>query len=183
MFLDGFDADAQHRSDLLVGFTLADEFQGLQFALGEFGSLDSRLFAARQRDAVLLQHALRNGRTEIAFAGVGCAHCLDDFRGGGLFHEITGGACFQCAIDLLRFAVAGEDEHFGVGNFNGQLPGGFDAMHNGHGDVEERDVRLEFLGDAHGLFAVFGFAGDLNVARGLEERFQTVAHDGVVINY
>src|SRR5829696_5143174 len=61
--------------------------------------------------------------------------------------------------------------------------GGFQAVHDGHQEVHQDDVRLELPGHLQRLLAVRGFSDDLEVRVEGEEHPQALAHHGVVVGY
>jgi len=75
----------------------------------------------------------------------------------------------------------GDDEDFGVGGVAADDFGGGEAIHGGHGDVEQDHVGLEFGGFFYGVLAVFGFAADGPIGVILEEQFQASPYGGAVV--
>src|SRR5271170_3730154 len=112
--------------------------------------------------------------------------------GGGFygFFEVGGYAGFgDVAADAGLGGVAGEvegfevgdDEDFGFGGVAADEFGGGEAVHGGHGDVQEDHVGLQLGGFCYGVAAVFGFAADLPFGVKLEEHFQAGAYGQAVV--
>ena len=112
--------------------------------------------------------------------------------GGGFdgFFEVGGDAGFgDVGADAGLCGVAGEvegfevgdDEDFGVGGVAADEFGGGEAVHGGHGDVEEDYVGLQLGGFGYGVVAVIGFAADGPVVVKLEEQFQAGSDGGAVV--
>jgi hypothetical protein len=112
--------------------------------------------------------------------------------GGGFygFFEVAADAGFGdvgadaglCGVagQVERFEV-GDDQDFGFGGVAANDFGGGEAVHRGHGDVEEDDVGLQLGGFFYGVIAVFGFAADGPIGVILEEKFQAGADGGAVV--
>lgn len=104
-------------------------------------------------------------------------------EGGGFygFFQVGGYAGFGdvaadaglCGVagEVERFEV-GDDEDFGLGSVAADEFGGGEAVHGGHGDVQEDYVGLEFGGFFYGIAAVFGFAADFPFGMKLQEHLQ-----------
>lgn len=182
VLFDGLDANAEGIGNLFVGFASGDEGKNFGFAMGKARHCAGLGLAFDVGSAIALQHAVRNRRTEEGVATMGLAHGLEQFGGGGFLHDVTCHAGLQRGIDFLRFAVAGENDDFGVGRLKSDLAGGVQAVHNGHGEIEEHDVGLELRCHAEGLLAIARFAGDSDVAFGFEQRFETLSDDAVIID-
>jgi hypothetical protein len=65
-------------------------------------------------------------------------------------------------------------------NFN--QPGRSNPVEVGHADVHHDDSRLELLYGRHSLFSIGGFAHDLNIWIRLQDRPQSLAYHGMIIN-
>ena len=76
----------------------------------------------------------------------------------------------------------GDDEDFGLGSVAADEFGGGEAVHGGHGDVQEDYVGLELGGFFYGIAAVFGFAADFPFGMKLEEHLQA-GTDGEAVVY
>ena len=113
-------------------------------------------------------------------------------KGGGFygFFQVGGYAGFGdvaadaglCGVagEVERFEV-GDDEDFGLGCVAADKFGGGEAVHGGHGDVEEDDVGLKLGGFLHGVAAVFGFPADGPFGVKLEEHFEAGAYGQAVV--
>jgi hypothetical protein len=77
--------------------------------------------------------------------------------------------------------VHGEKDDGGVGEDDAQLGCSFQAVHYGHGKVEDDQVRSEFSCEVDGFLAVAGFAAD-GEAVGEEERLELAADGGIVVD-
>jgi hypothetical protein len=96
------------------------------------------------------------------------------FRG---FQHVIDGAAFE---RLDRVLVVGRDEHDGalVANVARRFHAGF----AGHADVEEGQVRLQFVHHLHGFVAIFGLANDVQLGPYLvQAQAQLVAHQSFVV--
>ena len=58
---------------------------------------------------------------------------------------------------------------------------GGEAVHHGHDEVHQDDIRLQLAGHVDGLLAVGGLPNDLQVLVVFEEHAESLAHDFMVI--
>jgi hypothetical protein len=113
-------------------------------------------------------------------------------EGGGFYgvFEVGGYAGFGdvaadaglCGVagEVERFEV-GDDEDFGLGSVAADEFGGGEAVHGGHGDIEEDYVGLKLGGFFNGVAAVFGFAADFPFRVKREEHFEAGAYGEAVV--
>jgi hypothetical protein len=113
-------------------------------------------------------------------------------EGGGFYgvFEVGGDAGFGdvaadaglCGVagEVERFEV-GDDEDFGLGSVAADEFGGGEAVHGGHGDIEEDYVGLKLGGFFNGVAAVFGFAADFPFRVKREEHFEAGAYGEAVV--
>ncbi len=62
-----------------------------------------------------------------------------------------------------------------------QAADGFDAVHEGHFEIEQDDIGLHGAREAQGLIAVGSLGDDLEVGLRLQHGAQPLTHDRVVI--
>ena len=123
-----------------------------------------------------------NCRTEKSVAFADLADGFDHFGRRGLLEQITRRARPGQLMHILVVAVGRQHEHFGGGDRFDDLPGGFQAVEQRHGDVHHDDVRPQFVGQLHGLAAGFGFAHHHNIRLDFQQCAQTLTDDGVIID-
>ena len=80
-----------------------------------------------------------------------------------MFKQVTGAATRSCLVDVGVVPVRGKDEHFCVGGVFEDLPRGFEAADEWHGDVHDDDIRTVLAGIGDGLASVLCFADDFKV--------------------
>ncbi|MCB5282226.1 hypothetical protein BJQ89_01982 [Arthrobacter sp. ES1] len=80
-------------------------------------------------------------------------------RSEGLDH-VGHGAGVAGALDEFLLAECGEQDHGGDPGLDDFLSSG-DAIHDWHLDVHQDEVRLKFLGELDGLFAIVRFTDDV----------------------
>src|SRR5271156_3065680 len=153
----------------------------------------SREWLCHNRSGTLRGTGMNCVRDENLRAGYGSdAELRGLMLGGGFygFFEVGGYAGFgDVAADAGLGGVAGEvegfevgdDEDFGFGGVAADEFGGGEAVHGGHGNVQEDHVGLQLGGFYYGVAAVFGFAADLPFGMKLEEHFQAGAYGQAVV--
>lgn len=77
----------------------------------------------------------------------------------------------------------GEYEDFGFRGKLADLAGGFHAVEEGHADVEDGHVRLEFTGFFNGFTPVGSLGANLPTVPGLQEGAEAGADNVMVIGY
>ena len=100
--------------------------------------------------------------------------------GGALFDQVSGRAQGSHLLDISVIFVCGEDEDPGGGDRFEDLPGGFQPIEQGHGDVHYHDGGAEFPGPLDRLAPVVRLANHLNVPLSLQQRFEPFADDRMV---
>ena len=100
---------------------------------------------------------------------------------GFVFENVAPGAGLDDLMNEIIGFVHGEDEDFGGRRGRADAAGGFDAVEEGHPDVEDGDVGFEFGGFVDGFAAVGGFGYDFPAMTRFKERTKAGADDGMVI--
>src|ERR1700676_2374920 len=78
----------------------------------------------------------------------------------------------------------GEDQYGDIRVEIRNLPRSFEAAHDGHGDVHNDGVRLQFACQMNGFLTVFSLGTDLPFRMGLQDAPYTLPHDLVIVgNY
>ena len=93
---------------------------------------------------------------------------------------LSGGASFE---EVFVEPERGEDEdpHRAEVGIGGDLACRFEPVEAGHADVHPYDIGAEGLREGDGLFAVGGFADDVEVVAGVEKSPEPAAHQGLVV--
>lgn len=110
----------------------------------------------------------------------------------GVYGWEEGGAYVRFADEGLGTSRLDGTHHFGTlvhGDYKDgyggaalvDLFGSGNAVHDGHGDVEEDDVRVEKKGFIDGFGTVGGFGDNLEVDVGFEKGAKTAADDFVIV--
>ena len=89
-----------------------------------------------------------------------------------VFDQVSGRAQGSHLLDISVIFVCGEDEDPGGGDRFEDLPGGFQPIEQGHGDVHYHDGGAEFPGPLDRLAPVVRLANHLNVPLSLQQRFE-----------
>ena len=101
---------------------------------------------------------------------------------GFVFEDVAAGAGFDDLLNEIIGFVHGEDEDFGVGGRGlADAASGFDAVEEGHADIEDGDVWFELGGFFDGFAAVGGFGADFPAVTRFQERAKAGANDGMII--
>jgi len=169
VLLDGLDADPQFVGRLFVGLAFRDELEHLAFSGGERG-----LEVSRQRSGWLPfgEDAVKPGRDRRAEALLARADEADpaaNFLGGGLLEDIPRGPRRERFPDIGIVRVGGQDEDPGGREGGDDLSGGFQPIHQRHGNVHDDDVRLEFLGEGDGFASIERAADYLEIGLKFQE--------------
>ncbi len=101
--------------------------------------------------------------------------------GRGLFEEERARAVFQCPLNVSIIAVGGENEDPGVGNFSKDLPSGFQAVKQRHGDIHHNDGWLELFGQLDRLAPRFCLCNDFYIRFRVEHGPEALAYHRMII--
>jgi hypothetical protein len=99
-----------------------------------------------------------------------------------LFEYVATHACFKSPIDLLIAIITGKGDDLGLGIDLTNFLGGFDAVHTGHPQVHQRDIRMELLEGLHRLGAAPGLGDELHVLFVRQYGCDPFAHQGMIID-
>src|SRR5690554_420532 len=176
--LHRLDADKQFIGDFLVGLTLGNEDEHLQFPGREL--MVGQLFAAVMEFA---HHLGGNLRFDHRFL----LHCpadgLHDFLGLGGFQQIAEGPRFQGGEDQAVIDEAGEDDNLSFRQLRLDLLRGLHASALFHEQVHEDHIWLQLPGQPHRGFAGGGFAHYLQILFRFQIGADAAPDHLVVINH
>ena len=105
------------------------------------------------------------------------------FVRGGVFEQVPTGPGLDRGKHLVVGRKAGQHEDATFGRAAGDLACRLDPVHTGHQQVHQDDVRAALLGAQYGFLPVARFAHDLEAAGFGEQRADSLAHDGMVVDY
>src|SRR4029079_3906112 len=114
--------------------------------------------------------------------GVDGADRLDPHGAGGSLGDVAERAGEKRAMHVLGIRMHGEHEHAGLGRSVAQAPRDLDAIRARHRDIDDRDIGISALGEAHRGLAVAEGAGDAHVRLRFEKPRHPVAHERVIVN-
>jgi hypothetical protein len=99
-----------------------------------------------------------------------------------IFHQITECACLECLLDQIVHRERRERDDAGRRAALTDSTSGYRAVHARHDHVHKHDIRLDALAQPDSFFAASGFADQLEVACGTQDRRQAAADNLVVVN-
>ena len=145
MELHRFHRHAEDRGDLLRAPPLGDKLQDFPLPRGERrrrhqlaslpgGGLEDRF-----------QYIFRNERCQVVVTSQHCRDRLAEFGGCGAFQEIPGGTGLEGFRRIGRTRMHGEKDQFALRYELRELPGRIEPVQERHGDVQENQVRPQFL--------------------------------------
>ena len=105
----------------------------------------------------------------------------EDYFAAFAFCDVAAGAGGLGDIDEVGAIVHGEEQDGSAGGDLGDFTGGGEAVHHGHGDVEDDDVRVQSLRLLNGFAAIGGFSADLDTGTGAEDCAHAYAHSFVIV--
>jgi hypothetical protein len=120
---------------------------------------------------------------EHRLAGGSAADCVDEVLGWRVLQHVAGGAGFDCPHDRLVGVVGGHHENGDVGTSLPHRPGRFDAVHLGHPEIHQDDVRLLCQHRRECGATVGNIGNDLDVRLVLEQGDHALSHDRVVVGH
>src|SRR5690606_24568048 len=143
--LGGRRADDQPVGDLVVGQAVGGQDDRLAFAAGQLGEPAAAAVAcegARWLGDVPVDESAGEGGCEQRVPAGGDADGVQEVLRKDVLDQETGRSGAQRVEDVLVHAVVGQhdDVDGGQGRVRGDAPGRFDAVHDGHLDVDESDI-------------------------------------------
>src|SRR5580700_1495470 len=106
---------------------------------------------------------------------------LNQILSGTGFYDValrSGPSCRSCHAAGI---VHGKEKHARTYWQTGNLVGGLEATHYGHGDIHDDHVGGKFLSHAHSFLTVSGFAADFPLRLSFQHAADSLAHNFVVI--
>src|SRR5438445_671799 len=174
----GANTDSEGAGDFLIAKALGDVNQNFPLAIG--GLRGGRSFTGAADE--LVQCHARDIRAEKGFAGIDRFDGAHQFLQGCFFEHIAARPGLDDAQDIFGVAVHREDEDFDVWKFTAQVFGDRQAVHEGHINVHEDDVRQKLLRFANGFEAISGFADDGEAFLPGETGTDSAPDNGMVVN-
>ena len=173
MRLHGLLADAEDLSDLFVRLPLGQQSQHVGLALRE------RLRAFGGPD---LPHQARGGfRRELHLTGRCGLDRPPQLVGLGVLQQIPNRAGPDRADDRRILQDAGQGQDFGIRERSPDLLRRGDAVHSGHQQVHQHDIRLELARQANSLRPVGRLSHDFQIGIQRQEHPQALADHAVVV--
>ena len=99
---------------------------------------------------------------------------------GGIFQHIPIGPRLKGCIDVFLGFVNRKGQDFRFGESALDFFYGLQAMHFGHGQIHQNEIRCQFFDAADGISAVYGLSNDLKFGIGTDERSQSFSQNGVI---
>ena len=141
----------------------------LSLTLGQLSEAPARLRRCWAPAAGELgDQAAGDRRRQQRFAAGHDVHGLDELGGLDVLEDEAAGTGAQTLVDVLVEVEGGQHQHAGrgVGIVAKDCPGGLQAVHLGHANVHEDDVRLLCGRNRNRLGAIRGLTDDLNLRVG-----------------
>jgi hypothetical protein len=185
MGLDRRLGDHQPLGDLPVRQALRDEDQHLRLPLGQIAV--RRLLRGRHQAGCLGQlrelrdQPLGDGGGQQRLAGRHHPYPVGELTCRGVLEEEAGGARPQRLVHVLVEVERGEHQHLRRAVRGDDLPGRLDAVHLGHADVHQDDVRGQFTHPLDRVAAVHRLADDLDVRHRAQQDREALAHHHLVV--
>lgn len=177
--LDRLGADDELLRDFAIVFACGDEAQHLQFARGQFVKRVENVLA---RAGNFLHHARGDARMDDGFAGVSAAHRIGKFVGVNIFENVRERAGADGGKNIFVSVVRGEDDNLRARAVRFDETRSLNAIHIGHVQVHENDVRRELGDEFDSRLAIFRFTDDLNIGEGVEIAGQAETHNAMVVH-
>ena len=114
--------------------------------------------------------------------GAHCVNCRDQFLSGVRFHYIAACADTEGLSDGWKLVVLGQEKDFRLGSDSLYFAGGFQAVHAGHGNIQDHNVRLKLLRVSDRVDTVGGIADNGKVRFGAKECADSLASDRMVVH-
>jgi hypothetical protein len=166
----GVDADVEERGDFLVALAFGEKLENFAFAgseagAGGFGGIGDIGDASGEIRLVLTEGV--NGGQENTV--------------GFVLEDVSTSASFDDLLNEFIGLVHGENEDFGFGERFVNAASRLDTVQQGHANIEDENIGLEFGGFFDGFAAVGCFRADFPPFVRFEQRAEAGADDGVVI--
>ena len=94
-------------------------------------------------EAELFHHFPQHTRAEVVSAVIDLAHRAEQFRHGGIFQDISRGACPEALHHVIFVFVHGQEDDLGCRSFLLHHPDSIEGGQPGHANVHENDVGAE----------------------------------------
>ena len=169
--------DVEALGDVAVRVPERQELQHLDLARGERLGLAVALLRGRE----LLGQGDDELRVDHHVAAGDQPHGLDQVLGVASLQDVAAGPAADRLDDELAVVVGGEHDHADLGVVVAQLAGRLQAVHLGHPDVDQRDVRVLGPDQLQELLAVGGLADDLDAVGHVEVAPKPLPHQRVVV--
>ena len=170
MRLDHVGADVEQLRDVRVGQAPGDGREDLLLPRRE-----------GRQGRTARQDAPDVGRDEGLPAG-DRADRVDEFGEGDVLHDRAARAGRERVTERVRRPVRREDEDPGLRIVGENAPGRLDAVHVGHHEIHDDDVRIRLPRLADAALAVLRVADDREVGFRVDERGEAHAENGVVVD-
>lgn len=176
------EAEVEEDGDFLAGFSVGDQAHHLHFARAQMVARAGGILFLRGGPLKTFEQAIGDLGAEVGAALGNGTERVDEIAVGGAFEDEAAGAEADGADDGLFIVVHGEDDDFGFGGVPEDFGGGVDAVESGQAEIHDDDWRMELAHELDGLFPGFAFTGDSEVGRLLEDSFQAIPHDLVIVD-
>ena len=174
------DADAEERGNFLVGFTFGQELENFAFARSQAWTLRPVAIGGSACEFVLGDSA-GNASGEIRLVETCGIDGGEEDTVGFILEDVSASASFHNLVnEIVRF-VHGEDKDLRGRGGDAHAARGFDAVEEGHADIEDGDIRFKPGGFFDGFTAVGGFGANLPAGARLEKSAEASANYGVII--
>lgn len=186
MALDGAGGNADGGRHLFADFAGGQELHDFQFAGGE-RTAGYGVFGAVGVVALIVDEGFHHGHCEASgkewLVLLDVADGGDQFGIGIGFQNVAARAAAEnFARDIFR-KVHREDQDFRVWRLFANDAGDFEAIHFGHGEIEENQVWFGFFYVLDSFDAVGGFATNLQAGLRFKKGTDPAAHNGMIIRY
>ena len=105
-----------------------------------------------------------------------------DIAGRGLFEEKSHGSRADRVVDVGIIIMRRKNQDFDVRLHFDQLPGSFQAIEAGHGDIHEDDIGAEFLRHGDRLTSILRFADNYKAGIELQHSAKALPDNGVIFS-
>ena len=170
--------------NLLVAHAARNHAQNLTLAVGEHGKLHRSMRIARTRIDERLDKTTRNGRLNEGIAIGHRANGTNDVVGLGILQHEATSPSLQSIVHVFIDVERGKHEHARSRKrgFRDDLARGGDAVFQGHANIHEHHVGMQFHGAVVRGDAVVGLAHHLHVIVRGNDQAEAVAHQVLVVN-
>jgi hypothetical protein len=186
MALDSARGNADGGRHLFADLASGEELHDFQFAGGERTAGDG-VFGAVGVLALIVDKGFHHGHREAA--GKERLVLLDVANGGDQFgirigfQDVTARAAAENFAGDIFGKMHGEDQDFRVRRLFANDAGDFEAIHFGHGEIEEDEVRFGFFDVLDSFDAIGSFAAYLQAGLRFKEGTDPASHNSMIIRY